>query len=599
MSKEYSAKRYFIAQFRRNINNENKILVHKLFPGTRELLSDYIQMHNDILENIENDKFKKARLDLINGMEFFFRKSILYNHDLYKIEIETLINNISLIIKASRDKENNKEILTYTKIYNICTSFLKKLNKDNIYEYIICNIKCSTNFDEIDKLVNEFISELLYDGYSLKYLSEWYKQEITSEKNINSDNIDYVIDKFMTLRKNKEKFTYYLSLNNDCGEERYIDLNAKLKRVYEDELEFIDKENQKKVSNFIRQGNNTIIYKIDVESMDIYSGLDMIQRSFNSYFQIINSLLEEKNNKIILNNKCIVKSSDKLYRKLRIESYDENTLFSSMENREKQEIEDFIKYRDTVYETMENIDEISNIQRAINIVKSQKEQSQENRLINLWSVLEYILTFNDGGSIISNVKEVIPKVVCLYAIKEKINIFWQQLYKYNGSNIEIVNRFINECVKENEEYQYDLNRVIDFIDREGEHIVSKFEFNSILQRSIAEIGYLLNSKEGRTKYIKNLYKETEYDLSRIYRTRNILIHSSKRELFNIDYKSLRLHKYNSHILAIIIYYKTKNPHLTITEILSSIEHTYNEYERNIGTDNFDKIQICKPRYLFI
>lgn len=593
MNKKYLTKRYFIAQFRRSINNENKILASKLFPGTRELLSDYIQMHNDVVENIENDKFKKARLDLINGMEFFLKESILYNHDLYKYEIATLISNINLVNKKSKD--NDKEILGYIKINNMCTSFLKKLNKDNIYEYIIHNVKCSNNFDEVDKLVNEFISELLYDGYSLKYLLEWFKQEI---KNVNSDNIDNLIDKFITLKQNKEKFTYYISLNNDCGKERYIDLNVKLKKVYEEELKSIDVASQDNISKFIIQGNALNIYKVEVESMDIYRGLETIKRSFNSYFQIINSLLEHRNS-ILLNNKCIVRLNDNTYKKLRIESYDEDTLFSSMENREKQEIEDFIKYRDTVYETMENIDEISNIQRAINIVKSQKEQSQENRLINLWSVLEYILTFNDGGSIISNVKEVIPKVVCLYSIKDKINIFWHQLYKYKDANIDIVNRFISECTRENDEYQYDLNNLVNFIEQEGKSLISHFEFNSILQRGISEIGYLLYSKEGRDKYIKKLYKQTECDLSRIYRTRNILIHSSKRELFNIDYKSLRLHKYNSHILAIIIYYKTKNPHLTITEILSSIEHTYNEYISKIGTEDIDKLQICKPRYLFI
>ena len=42
--------------------------------------------------------------------------------------------------------------------------------------------------------------------------------------------------------------------------------------------------------------------------------------------------------------------------------------------------------------------------QAINIIKGQKEQTKENRLINLWSVLEYMLTFHNGDNIISKVK---------------------------------------------------------------------------------------------------------------------------------------------------------------------------------------------------
>lgn len=589
MSKEYLAKKYFLAQFRRYTNNENKILVHKLFPGTRELLSDYIQIHKDVIENIENNKFKIARADMLTGMKFFLKESILHSHKFYQYEIRTLISKI--------DKASDKDINDYVKINNICTSFLKKLNNDNLYEYIVERIKVSNNFNDIDKILEELISELLYEGYSLKFLSEWCKKEIPNNKDINEENIDSIIDKFKFLKKNKEKYTYYLALNEDIGEEKYIDLNMSINRVEEQEITNMDNGNDK-ISKFILQGNRSYVYKITIRTLDMYKGLEIIKKSFESYFQIINSLREDKSS-IKFNNKCIAQSKDNTYIKLRIENYDEDTLFSHIENREREEIEDFIRYRDKVYETMENVNEIGNLQRAINIVKSQKGQLQENRLINLWSVLEYILTFNEGHSIISNVKDIIPKVVCLYSIKDKINMFWNQLYKYKDSNIEIVSKFIESCIKDSDEYQYDINKLISFIQQEGSSLIKAFEFNSVLQRNIGEIGSLINNKEARVQYIKKVGEKVEYDVSRIYRSRNILIHSGQREIVNIDCKSLRLYKYNSHLLALIIYYKSKNPYLTITEILNSIEHTYNDYIEKISNEDVEKLDICKPRYLFI
>lgn len=589
MNRAYSAKKYFLAQFRRYTNNENKILVHKLFPGIRELLSDYIQINKDVIENIENNKFKTARVDMLTGMKFFLKESILHNHKFYQYEIRTLISKI--------DKASDKDINDYVKINNICTSFLKKLNNDNLYEYIVERIKVSNNFNDIDKILEELISELLYEGYSLKFLSEWCKKEIPNNKDINEENIDSIIDKFKFLKKNKEKYTYYLALNEDIGEEKYIDLNMSINRVGEQEITNMGNGNDK-ISKFILQGNRSYVYKITIRTLDMYKGLEIIKKSFESYFQIINSLRENKSS-IEFNNKCIVRSKDDTYSKLRIENYDEDTLFSHIENREREEIEDFIRYRDKVYETMENVNEIGNLQRAINIVKSQKGQLQENRLINLWSVLEYILTFNEGHSIISNVKDIIPKVVCLYSIKDKINMFWNQLYKYKNSDIEIIGKFIESCIKDNDEYQYDINKLISFIQQEGESLIKAFEFNSVLQRNIGEIGFLINNKEARVQYIKKVEARVEYDVSRIYRSRNILIHSGQREIINIDCKSLRLYKYNSHLLALIIYYKSKNPYLTITEILNSIEHTYNDYIEKISNEDVDKLEICKPRYLFI
>ncbi len=187
MNRAYSAKKYFLAQFRRYTNNENKILVHKLFPGIRELLSDYIQINKDVIENIENNKFKTARVDMLTGMKFFLKESILHNHKFYQYEIRTLISKI--------DKASDKDINDYVKINNICTSFLKKLNNDNLYEYIVERIKVSNNFNDIDKILEELISELLYEGYSLKFLSEWCKKEIPNNKDINEENIDSIIDR--------------------------------------------------------------------------------------------------------------------------------------------------------------------------------------------------------------------------------------------------------------------------------------------------------------------------------------------------------------------------------------------------------------------
>ncbi|WP_251861430.1 hypothetical protein [Clostridium sp. Marseille-Q2269] len=307
------------------------------------------------------------------------------------------------------------------------------------------------------------------------------------------------------------------------------------------------------------------------------------------------------NAEIILNDKIVVKVSDGVYEKLRKEMYDENILFHESERREKGDIKDFILYRDKVYIKKIGVDEIPNIQRAINIIKGQKKQSKENRLINLWSVLEYMLTFHKGDSIIAKAKDIVPKVCCLYVLKDKINLFWNSLNQYKSSSYKIVGEIIKNCRIDEDEYRYDLEKFINFVSIRGKDIIEEFAFNDVLKRSIAEIGSLLSDGKIRSGLIKKLSIEVEMDLIRIYRYRNILIHSGNRDIKNINYKTLRLYQYNNNILGLIIHYKKNNPSLTIEEILNSIEYTYEKYINSIGkkVEKDELVNICKPKYLFI
>ena len=52
----------------------------------------------------------------------------------------------------------------------------------------------------------------MYEGYSLKFLSEWCKKEIPNNRDINEENIDLIIEKFKYLKKDKETYIYYLAL---------------------------------------------------------------------------------------------------------------------------------------------------------------------------------------------------------------------------------------------------------------------------------------------------------------------------------------------------------------------------------------------------
>ena len=406
---------------------------------------------------------------------------------------------------------------------------------------------------------------------------------------------------FKEFHIDEKEYKYYITIksNKILEDKIYLDYNIAMKKEEYESIALINEVDGKDAKSYLSQGQINFLYSTVIKSRDYYKGLELLIDSLNSYIQMINYLDEE--NEITINDKIVVKIDNGKYEKLRKVIYDDVILFNKSEIKELEDIKDFMKYREKLYSMKVGYDQVANIQRAINIIKGQQYQTKENRLINLWSVLEYMLTFHNGNNIISKVKDIVPKVYCLYLIKDKINIFWNILYKYKSSSYESVDNMINFCKSDVDEYRYDLNKFIKYLNSKGEKIANDFEFNDLLKRSILEIGSLFFDKKLRLSYLKDKYEEIEMDLVRIYRDRNILIHSGRRGIRNINYKTLRLYQYNNNILSVIIYYKNKTPMLTIEEILNSIEYTYNKYlkecEKNLSNDEL--VNICRPKYLFI
>ncbi|MCT4686378.1 hypothetical protein [Vallitalea sp.] len=582
MDKEYSARRYFIVGFRNYIENRNKILAKTYIPSMRELMYDYIDIYNDVHNSLDNDKWLKALKNSLTAIKYFLSFTILQSSDMYRKEIRYLITEID-------DYANKKNNLC--KIYNACTALIKKINNHNIYSEIIEAVKHKKTYNHIENALQLFIMELIYEGYSLEYLKEWYRHNINIS-DITTENIIEQLEKFKELKRNKKVFYYYvnvLKINQD--EECFLANKFDAKKIDYTSLTFND---DKTLVKYIDNSNSHYLYKLQVYSMDVFKGLEILVESIESYYQI-NCFLEN-NQKLVVLEKVVAETDSINYIKMRIESKDK--LFKGIEQREKADLQDFLKYRNEIIRQNIESNEIIVLQRALNIVKGQSNQSAENKLINLWSVLEYILTFHEGASIISKVCDIIPKLISLYVIKDKINTFWANLYRYNSLNQEIMN-MIKECTKNGENYEYDLESFIDYLQKQGEKIIDLFEFNDLLKKEIAEIGLLLNDKEKRHKFIIQKNEEIENDLIRIYRTRNILIHSGQKVKINLNHKALRLYQYNNGLLGVIIYYKNKDININITEILNSINYTYTDYLKILQDRDSSPIDICKPRYIYL
>ena len=88
---------------------------------------------------------------------------------------------------------------------------------------------------------------------------------------------------------------------------------------------------------------------------------------------------------------------------------------------------------------------------------------------------------------------------------------------------------------------------------------------------------MIDKKMDLAALIEKTHQMIEDDISRIYRTRNIVVHSGNQTHTNILLKNIRLTRYLSNLLGVILHYKMKNNEITIQEILYSIPATYENY----------------------
>ena len=162
-----------------------------------------------------------------------------------------------------------------------------------------------------------------------------------------------------------------------------------------------------------------------------------------------------------------------------------------------------------------------------------------------------------------------------------MNIFWARLtycmekkgYSEKYPNLQT---FVTDC---QDEKDYSTPTMISYLCAEEKYneILSELSFHIVLERECRELIMLLTEPAKAYKAIQEYFDSIKHDLNYIYRLRNQLIHSAKDIDESLEYISFRLYRYVNSVLSTILYYEEKNSLYSITDILGSIDATYQNY----------------------
>lgn len=598
-AKLLGGQRYFISKVIEYFDPQQpyiftKVLQNKRYDSISLMLDEFLEISRDIKEGTsDKSKLKNSLNSSLKSILFHCKQNPLLIKGSFSRDINYLIKKIDAYLKEPNDLSLN------TISTSISSLFKRYSSKNLIEEYIDLIIKKSHSYKDIDLIVEYFVSELINLEYSFKYLSEWKKSQKIFKANIKSFTAETIVEtlsSFKDLIKEPIKYTILLNswlpdeIKTELESEGVIHINYKYKKPKDEEVEAIS-QNQLNFSHSDQYKSLTV----EVDANDKYKAIEKVVKNIENYLEMYKRFYDF--DKVAVNVNCLLSSDKGEWIKMRTDNTDTQVFSKSIGERENEDIRDFLLLRDKVRKENGKINTtIMQLNNSFDMLNKSINSTVENRLLNNWSSLEYLLNSYEGKSIIGKIIDIVPKVISLYFVKDRLNILWDKLQINKGIHeVEIVKDLLRECSKA--ENKYDKNKLVEFLSKESnlEELYSGLEQDAVMHREVAFLREILNDLSKTLENVRKIHDSIEHDLTRIYRVRNKLVHSHNSISYNVDILTIRLNKYVNSLLGTIIHYLKRNPHLDITEVLNSIYETYEWYLDFIKKEHEKNKKIIKVK----
>lgn len=601
-------RKYFIFKIQDLVNNSYHTLEEKRQESLLKYIEVCIDTYDELRMSLDQSKLSRSYEGLLEGLDVQLRKHPFRLLDLYKEDfsrLHCLLRQASG--KREKDSEKEKENVRGLEIHNIHRNLValkKKLEVENLIEcYIECLLK-EQIFSNMDYLMEALVSDLLNIGYSMAYIVEYFKKQ--QGRYVETGDCEQIIKDMKHLNRTPVGFRIFIKykIGSETQQERARELLARhFDLVFEDVL---PAKNQ-----WIQSGWQvaTKVY----QALDAYKAIDMARKEFQAVKQLFDMWQATQN--FIKDDMWYAWEDETGFHKIGLGSVDNTRMLSYIDNNYRKQMERFLQLEKSVVNENKRT-----LERVLYTLHTAKGYSIQNRFLNFWSSLEYILHPFPKYTIIEKARVIVPEVFSLFYLKNKLNIFWIRLTycmekKGYKEKYPALNFFCTDC---REGKDYSTRKVIScLLDKEKYSLLlSELSFHIVLERECMELIMLLTEPQKASKAIKEYYEEIRHDLNYIYRLRNQLIHSARDIDESLEYISFRLYRYVNSVLSTILYYEEKNSAYSIVDILSSIDATYQHYisklsveeprkkqngkgqERNEITEE-EGYRLVRPKYLFL
>ncbi len=499
------------------------------------------------------------------------------------IETERILSNDSLLellypveqkftLRQVKNFDKNK-ISRLKADTNILKLILERNYKNDIISELTKNFKDSNSeLGYVSFLTQSLGSYLLWEGYSYKYLYELKKIFLSG------DSPDSFLKKFVLFAEKitnpKNKFTVYIKLTSrkdliNMGNIFDFSIQGSLNLGY-------DNENVKK---FDKQSGNIYCCIPEIMAFDYISAIRIAKEKLAMFHNLIRWELRKTKLKISPKIMVIDEETNQFY----LNHAEPRTIgFISSGSIGK------LKYYTQNFDNAISInnkklnsgsrEKLSNSLRFFRM--GLDADSTESKFIHTWIAIEYLLKTGEHGSIIGLIQQYLPKVIAIKYFSKILKNFSSDLKRINLiESIEKKFTISKECGKISLKSIFELLKnksLVDFIDD-----------NPLFVERVKNLSDMFNSNNLMKEDLHRHLNDLEWNLQRIYRLRNKIIHSAKTST-NILQLESNLAYYFSIIFEIVLYEAAhSDKKTTIEEILSNYVTKYEFLEHYLSNEEIE------------
>lgn len=536
----------------------------------------------DVIEEISQGFLHEKGLDPI-------KDELIWNFKNDPVVRAILGYRFSPLIEELKQAESPKKLQSIVKpIQNL----IERKYLEETHNQLIKSIKTLKEKEKITQLSKIFISELVFYGYSQEYIyQETMRYFFSSHSISNISQIELFLRKFSFQEemwdvyfKGSSNFVYLKNLNIFKSLE-IIEEEVKPRKGYPAEISFF--ENIKEFPLYL--------YFINIEAIDPYDAKEQCE----NILQHLNDLsgLSTHKEKLSWFTQAIVYSKSDYFT-----SIDDFSIMHKIKDKEIREIKASIDDLVSILFSM-NKQSMYLIWNSLSIHSAATQSKHsENQLMNLWTALETLLP--------SPPDQRIRITHFLYSFEPFLGRkYIQKLIKdlLNELRFDLGGELDNFLVKvpvgatdfEKLSAILSISEYKPFKDELCENVGN----NLILRNKIFRLNKRLLSKEKILDTIESHNQRVRWQLQRIYRARNLIVHKGDK-LKYIDQLVENLHSYYHSIMSLIQEIQDDYDNIESLDTifkLVRIEHTAHlnllkeENQKNCNPDNFQLLLFCNPK----
>lgn len=537
-----------------NLNDAGKFFIQRVLeildPKTIPAYSiKYLNSHialQELLDVCDKTMNKIYKHDHLNPVINEVRSIILKDSLLDKYDTA-----YKKVIISSLDINNKDKDLLYNRLKYHIKHALNHLDK-NYLDWTISEISyCieQNNLENLNHVCEAFISELR------NHLG-WSAEGINKEVYKLFENREYTFEQFFSiLRKQKENYVCLYKLQH---RDFFTDeINAIFQKVKIKVKKGSDIIFTYAIADLERKLKEDEFYIIEETcSYDYFSAIDFSWEKLVKKFDIL-SFYGYKIPELIMTPFSFIPNVNLVIHNRNVALFDEKPQNEAPADLLEQFIN--INKKRSIPNTK--------IKRTFEFIRMSRESlSNETKFLNQWVALESFVKSNQYSSIIVNIYDVVPNVIFTRNIFRMLRDFYTMCRKCGIEfSIEDEETF-------NKKVEFLLKTLID--NEQSEQLINQCKnTNILLGVRCKELSDLFKNPKTVKGSINSYCQKIEWQLQRLYRVRNSLVHSGETNQ-NISLFYSHLDHYLNNLLSEVIYKLNNNNYDTIDEIFSAMKDNY-------------------------